>query len=219
MARCLLIPGMGADARMLAPQRAALPEVGVLEWIEPAAPDEPITEYAARLAAKVGTSIPFLLGGVSFGAVMALEVARHAKPAAVLLIAGWRSPAALPLHARLLAATGPWAPVWPFRLAVRSDIVARIFGLHTKEQRRLFADMFRCASPAFLHWAARAIAGWRGAEALDVPVLHLHGAEDRIVPARGVDADIVVHGAGHLVNLTHPTAVNDFLAQEIGAWL
>lgn len=219
MARCLLIPGMGANARMLAPQIDALPDVRALEWIEPASSREPVTEYAARLAATIDCTLPFLLGGVSFGGLVALEVARHVLPAAVLLIASWRARAVLPLHLQILAHAGPWIPYWSFQAAVRSGLAAHAFGLHTRAQRALFAAMFLDASPTFLHWAARVMASWPGAQTLELPVRQLHGADDHVIPAKRVRADIVVPGAGHLVNLTHPEAVNRFLRREIENWL
>jgi len=215
VARCFLIPGMGADGRMLAPQCAALPDVAVLEWIEPASEQEPIAAYAARLAATIPASPPFLLGGVSFGGIVAQEIARHVHPTGVVLIASWRARESLALHVRALAAVGPWMPTSPFRLGAHSSLVARAFGLRTATQRELFRKMFRAASPRFLHWAARVVHRWQGVQGLAIPVRQLHGAEDRIVPLARVRADVVVPEAGHLVNLTDPEPVNRFLAREL----
>ena len=46
-----------------------------------------------------------------------------------------------------------------------------------------------------------------------MPIHHIHGGDDRLIPVRRVNPDRVVEGAGHLLNLTHPDAVNDFLSR------
>jgi pimeloyl-ACP methyl ester carboxylesterase len=46
-----------------------------------------------------------------------------------------------------------------------------------------------------------------------MPVHHLHGDRDRLIPVHRVKPDHVVAGAGHLLNITHPDAVNDFIAR------
>lgn len=64
----------------------------------------------------------------------------------------------------------------------------------------------------FVRWACRAIIEWPGVAEVPMPVRHIHGDRDRIIPLHRVNADRVVAGAGHLLTLTHPDAVNDFLA-------
>jgi pimeloyl-ACP methyl ester carboxylesterase len=52
---------------------------------------------------------------------------------------------------------------------------------------------------------------------VDVPVHHVHGSRDRLIPLRRVRADRVVEGAGHLLTLTHPDAVSRFLIEIMEA--
>ena len=44
-----------------------------------------------------------------------------------------------------------------------------------------------------------------------MPICHIHGDRDRLIPLHRVRPDHVVPGAGHLLNLTHGEAVNAFL--------
>lgn len=216
MTRLLLLPGIGADRRLFEAQRSFAVEVEVLEWIAPAAPDEPLVEYAKRLAATIDTARPFVIGGVSFGGMMALELARLVRPRAVILIGSCRSPALLPRHYRLLAMLAQYLPAAAFRSRLsRSRSVASRFGLRTREQRQLFADMLRATPPSFVKWACRAIFGWAGAAALDVPIHQIHGARDRVIPLSSASPDAVVPDAGHLLNVTHPEAVNAFIAAVV----
>ena len=63
-----------------------------------------------------------------------------------------------------------------------------------------------------MRWAARAVLHWvPDKTARDVPMLHIHGDRDRLLPHRLTHPDVVVPGAGHLMVLTHSEAVNEFL--------
>ena len=88
----ILLPGLGADHRLLEPQRRAFPQLIVPPWIPPRK-NESLPDYAARMAETVTPSrdVPLVLGGVSFGGMLAYEMARHLKPDAVVLIASCRN--------------------------------------------------------------------------------------------------------------------------------
>jgi len=74
--------------------------------------------------------------------------------------------------------------------------------------------MFRDADPRFVKWGAPAIRQWRpGPPPAEVPVRHIHGAEDRVIPARRARADVLIADGGHLINMTHAEQVNRFLRQ------
>src|SRR4051812_19762115 len=89
-ARLILLPGLGADERMFAPQRATFPRLEVPRWLTPQ-PRESLPDYARRMAAGIDPSEPLFLGGSSFGGMVALEMARHVRPRAVFLIGSCRA--------------------------------------------------------------------------------------------------------------------------------
>jgi pimeloyl-ACP methyl ester carboxylesterase len=53
---------------------------------------------------------------------------------------------------------------------------------------------------------------------LDIPVWHIHGDRDPLFPLRYVEPDEVVQGGGHLLPLTHPYEVNNFLRRAIATF-
>jgi pimeloyl-ACP methyl ester carboxylesterase len=91
----VLLPGMAADERLFEPQRRAFPNLIVPPWIEPE-PCEPLAAYARRMAARLNSSDLLLIGGVSFGGIVALEMADHLGLAECVLISSIRSPAEMP---------------------------------------------------------------------------------------------------------------------------
>jgi pimeloyl-ACP methyl ester carboxylesterase len=217
-ARVILLPGMGADARLFAPQRRALPNLTVPEWVE-SRRGESLAEYARRWAGSVRYEPPFFLGGVSFGGMVALEAARYLRPTAVFLIASCRSGSAV---ARRFAALEWVARALPAQLAARlrgplAGYVSRLERLgpaHRRLLRALVAD----APVPFLRWAVSAIRSWRferGSVGLGIPVCQIHGQNDRLIPFVRSGADHVIPDGGHLINLTHADEVNQFILARL----
>ena len=156
------------------------------------------------------------IGGASFGGMVALEMAVHLRTEACFLVAsvafGSRTPLAVPAL-RPLARLGPqrfgtvaaWVARWPTRL-LPEGVVGRL--------RRLSDPR-----SAFLRWASWAVLNWRPApRSGGVRIYQIHGAADRTLPLRYTRPDVVVAGAGHLLPLTHPDAVNEFIRRRVEKW-
>ncbi|MBN2024252.1 MAG: alpha/beta fold hydrolase [Pirellulales bacterium] len=208
----VLLPGLGADARLFRPQ-AAVFGVVVPPWIPPRR-SESLPDYAERLAGTVDVRRPFILGGVSIGGMIAYEMARHLQPDALVLIASCRKRESLPPWHRLLGGLAPAAPDFALAAAKRLAPVA-LWGLRrfTPDQRRLLAAMFRESDNDFLRWGLGAIARWRPSPPADVPTFQIHGLADRMIPASRAPADRTIPGGAHLINLTHADQVNAWLAE------
>lgn len=209
----LLLPGLGADERMFEPQRRAFSRLETPRWIPPH-PHETLSAYAGRFAARLRPGRPLILGGVSLGGMVALEMAAHLRPAAVVLVASCRAPQAI---ARSLRGCAAFAGLMPCRMVEWTKPLAPLsagrFSGCGRENVGLVVRMYQEADSAFMHWACRAVLGWRGPAAIPCPVFQIHGAADRVIPAARTRADRVVPGGGHLINLTHAEAVNRFIAE------
>ena len=212
----ILLPGLGTDRRLFEPQRSAFPDLLVPPWIVPEK-KEKLPDYAARLAKTIAPGRrPLILGGSSFGGMVAWEMARYLEPRAVVLIGSCRSPKSLHAVARSLRPVVPFTPSRVFDLAKPiSRLGLRMFSPFTPRQIELCVAMFKEMDRGFMKWACRAILGWVPSDPPAVPVLQIHGERDRIMPARLVDSDEVIPGGGHLINLTHPRQVNDFMIRAL----
>jgi pimeloyl-ACP methyl ester carboxylesterase len=206
------LPGLGGDERLFNAQRAVR-DIQPIAWIPPAHRRETMMQYAHRLAPQLHIDGPFDLGGSSFGGMIALEIARYLAPENVFLFGSCRSPRSIAPSLRVLRSM---TPVLPNRLmhppASLRRPVAWWFGATTAVQAQLFADMLASTPVEFLRWASNAVASWKGVAELSMPVHHVHGERDRLIPARRVQADRVIAGAGHLLNVTHAADVNAFIA-------
>ncbi|MDY0167014.1 MAG: alpha/beta hydrolase [Thermoguttaceae bacterium] len=221
MKKLILLPGVGADARLFEPQRAAFPDLLVPEWLPPE-PKEPLPHYAARMAEAMAPLFegaePVVLGGVSFGGMVAYEAARHVRPAAVVQIASCRSRHAVRAMLRLTRPVA--ATMLPSALRVAKMMspmaVELLTNLKTK-QRNFFVEMFKEADPAFMKWALTTILDWEPAPPPDVPVRQIHGRRDLLISVSNVEADEVIPNGGHLINMTHPAEVNAFIRKAVNS--
>jgi pimeloyl-ACP methyl ester carboxylesterase len=220
--RLVLVPGLAARGFLYEPQRAAFPQLEVIEWI-PHRPRETLAAYAQRLAATVPTGPEphndIVLGGVSFGAMAALEMARHLQPRmpvrAVVLISGSTTPMAIRPTLRAAALAAPYLParlLHPLRVPIVTS-TRWLLGPLTPDAKRLVTRLAHHVNTPFALWSYGAMARWTGLAEPGCPVQHLHGQSDRITPISNVSPDRTVANAGHLVNVTHPSEVNEFLAE------
>src|SRR5690242_19820384 len=115
---------MAADERLFEAQAASFPDLRVQPWVPPL-PGESLRAYAARLAPLVDPVQPCIVGGASFGGVVALELAAHVPALACILIGSVRSPSGLPWRWRLLR---PVAALGPGVLQVLAACGARLGG-------------------------------------------------------------------------------------------
>jgi len=208
----ILFPGMGADERLFSSQMAAFPNIVIPKWIPPRK-YESLRDYAARLAPFIDPKKPCLVGGASFGGMVAMELATHFPNLGCILIGSIRSPSSLSWRWKRLR---PFAVLGPDFLRFTSWAASR-FGKRFLSQRALRVHE-RLAGPnfEFVRWAMCAAVCWRPSSATKkLRVFHIHGEKDHILPVNLVQPDVIVPGGEHALSLFRPSTVNDFLANVI----
>ena len=211
----VLLPGLGADYHQWEPQNLAFPGLVVPPWIPPLRTDT-LPTYAARLAETVPRQKPLILGGSSFGGMLACEMARHLQPKAIILIGSCRSINSLNRGVLSLRAILCRIPCWGIRLTKPlAPFAVQTFRNLKPEFRRLCASMFWEADPVWMRWAIGAILRWQPTLLADTPVFHIHGQRDRMIRASTVTPDCLIPDGGHLINLSHAVQVNDFIRKVL----
>ncbi len=208
----ILLSGMAAEERLFGPQLKQFPNLRVQPWIDPL-PGESLRAYAARLAPLADPGRPCIVGGASFGGVVALELAGHVSALACVLIGSIRSPSGLPRKWRLLQPLAHFGPDTLRLLATAGAYFGRWF-MKGGTLRRL--QRLSRPEASFVRWAMCAVVQWRPSPATArVPIYQIHGAADRELPVTLSRPDVVVPSGGHALSLFSPAAVNEFLAHVI----
>jgi pimeloyl-ACP methyl ester carboxylesterase len=215
-----LIPGWGTDHRIWHNQLEA--DLGpvepiVPEWLVPESRNESLAGYAKRLAESIDPGRPCYLAGLSFGGMVAMEMAQHLDVRACILIASIASGTRLPRRYHIFRPLIRFIPaaMWYAPRAIMK-LHRALRGKHFSENRQLIYQLFFDAPISFFHWTAQAILRWRGPENPTSCPLHvIHGDRDQVLPIRYAEPDVVLSGAGHCLPITWPEEVNEFIAQVV----
>jgi pimeloyl-ACP methyl ester carboxylesterase len=212
----VLFSGLAADDTLLAAQKSAFPHIIVPRWIPPAA-DDSLASYCQRFAESLRPLGRCVIGGASFGGVIAMEMARFLDPAAVLLIGSIRGPHQLPRRLALfrpLRPLVPLLPIWALRLS--ASLVSAVTGEHFLPHTGAIARQYRHVDTDLFRWSVRAGLAWNKPPVVRCPIFQIHGDRDRVLPIKYTQPDTIVRGAGHLVSMTHAPEVNAFIAMHTG---
>jgi len=211
----VLLSGLAADGRIFTPQRAAFPQLHCPAWLPPHR-QESIDEYAKRLAATLDAG-PCIIGGASFGGIVALHLAKYVDAQAVILIGSIKSPSQLPMYARCARPFRFLIPILPIRL-----LQFLSWPMTAKRLKRFapfaygLACQFRDSDPRVFKWSLSRILDWSSTPVPSCPIYHLHGDRDWTLPLKYTAPDTVVAGGGHVISLTHPDEVNDYIRHVLG---
>lgn len=207
------ISGLGADAHIF--DGLAVPGVtwAHLPWLMPDG-DEAIDAYAGRMRTGIAEEAPVLLG-VSFGGMMALEIAKYLPAATVIIVSSIRHWRQLPLPIKMTThlGLGKWTP--PANLRLLAPLQDYFLGVETPADSRLVREYRGNVDPHYLQWSIRNIAGWQN-EWQPASFYHLHGSKDKVFPINLVEPTHIVEGGGHLMIHNRPAQISKILIGILG---
>ena len=205
-----LISGLGADWRML--QFLKLPDQyrkQYVEWIAPKKIDEPLPDYAKRLKQEITDPEPILIG-LSYGGVIAIELAKILKPRKTIIISSLATRHALPWYYRLLGRTNlhRWVPLKVLQSGL--PLAPWFFGANTRPNKELLKEVILDIDELFLRWSLGQLLDWQQEEVLP-GLVHIHGTADRVLPLYDRPGLIKVPGGEHLMVMHQPGEISAIL--------
>lgn len=211
-----LFSGLGADARVFEKLNFHDCPCVHIQWITPLK-NETISAYAKRLLAQITTENPILIG-LSFGGMMAVEVAQLIAYEKLILLASAKTKFELPFYLRFLGYLRVHKII-PTALMKNANMLSFwLFGVATAEDKKLLTQIFADMNSEFLRWALHQIATWQN-EIVPKKLTHIHGTSDKILPLYFVKADIVVEKGGHFMTFTMAEQVSAILNKTIASRL
>lgn len=209
-----LIPGLAADERVF--RHLRLPEgyqVQILQWVKPE-PRETLPSYALKLARQMDLSSPYILVGLSFGGMLATEIARQYPPVKTILISSVTHSRQLPAYYRWAWKMGMQYIMTP-RIIKSGVMIKRLLTAESPEDKLIIQAMARDMDSAFVRWAMWTIVHWNS-DAQPIPdCIHIHGTADGILPSRLTRPTHLIPRAGHLMIFNQADKINALLREVL----
>lgn len=203
------VSGLGADERVFRLLKFEGYRPVHIHWLEPQR-GEAIADYAKRLTAQIQSEDPIVVG-LSFGGIMAVEIAKQIPVKQVILISSAKTAAEIPLYFKLFR----WLPihrVFPFKSLLWAGywLADWFFSIETLDERKLLRTILLDTDAKFIKWALHRVVVWRN-EVIPANLHHIHGLSDRIFPIRFVKAEFSIERGGHLMILNHAAEISTLL--------
>jgi len=207
------ISGLGADRRAF--YKIQLPpsyEPVYLDWIKPL-PGEDLPEYAKRFTKSIKSDEEFVIIGLSFGGILASEIAKIISPKKIIIISSMGSNKEQPWYFKLAGKFGLHRLISP-ALYKRATLLHRFMGAGNKEMKAIVYNYVKNADPEFIRWSLDVIVHWQHSERLN-NLIHIHGSDDHLLPCRYVHADYIIQKGEHLMVMNRAQEVNRILAKVL----
>lgn len=190
------LSGLGTDGRIFS-HLTVDHEIIPIKWAQ-FQKEDTLAVYASRLLSQIETDEPFALMGVSFGGMLAVELAKVLQPEKVILISSAATHHELPTIARIANLTSLHR-VLPSRI-YKPPTWASFLGFPMDRPKREIAKgIIRDMDHVFIKWALGAIVTWRN-DVIPKNMVHIHGRLDPIIPLKKrMNAEVI--GLGHFIVL------------------
>ena len=196
MKHIYIISGFGADERVFSKLDFGDNDVHFIQWQVPEK-DETLASYAERLAKEIVYPNPILIG-LSFGGMMAIEIARQFPLQRLILISSIKSVAELPRWMKMAGnlKLNKMVPIRPYSFI--SKISNKRLGVTNADEARMVEEYRKSVNVAYLNWAVNQILNWKN-NWVPPDIIHIHGDEDKIFPIKEIRATHILKGATHFM--------------------
>lgn len=211
MKKLFLFSGLGADKRVFDFLDLTDYELHHIIWITPI-PKESLSDYAKRLLPQIFEVKPILMG-VSFGGMIAQEIAKLIAVEKIILISSAQAKTAIPPYLKLMSKLNiqKLLPRGAFRKP--NEVLFWLFGITLHKHKVLLTSIMADTDETFFTWAIETIPKWNN-KPTPKYVVQIHGSSDKILSLQ--TADYIVEGGGHLMIVTHATEISSLIKSIVG---
>jgi pimeloyl-ACP methyl ester carboxylesterase len=207
-----ILSGLGADERVFQRLDFSGFETTFIKWNNPYE-KESLEHYSKRLLDQITTINPTIIG-LSFGGIIAIEIAKQIKTEKVILISSAKTKFEIPFYFRFIGLLGIHR-LFPTSVLKSSNFLTNyFFGAKTEFERQLLKQILNDTDPIFLKWAIEKITRWTNQTEIN-NLFHIHGTLDRILPRIFIKCDSTIKNGGHLMILNESEQMNIILKAQL----
>ena len=213
MQKVYFISGLGADERAFSFLDLSFCEPVFIPWLVPQA-KESLEAYAMRLKALITEPSPIVVG-LSFGGMLATEIAKADASAKVIIISSNKTASEFPFWLKI----GRYFPIYrwmPKRVFTTTKLgIYWFMGAKTPEEKAAIKTIVKSADVAFYKWAIYAILTWKN-KIVPKNVFHIHGSSDKVLPFwLTKSVDVTLPKGEHLMIMNKAKEISDLLSKKI----
>ena len=212
MKNVYIISGLGADKRVFQNMDFTGFNTNYVEWIVPKK-NETIESYTLKLTEQIKHEKPILIG-LSFGGIIASEIAKIIEIEKIILIASAKNKNEIPNYFRI-AGKLKLHKLLPAKLMKMPNFISFwFFGAQNIVHRKILTEILNDTDEKFLKWAIDKIVTWKN-QVEHKNLLHIHGTSDRILPINFVNCNIKIKNGGHFMTLNKAEELTQIVRKEL----
>ncbi|AEL23841.1 alpha/beta hydrolase [Cyclobacterium marinum] len=203
------ISGLGADKRVfnfLKLNHTLIP----IEWIKPYK-REPLQDYSARLSKIIDPKSDFVLIGVSFGGLVAVEISKILNPCLTILISSVETKIELRPIYRGFGKLNIIKKIPAKLFDPPRYIASSLFGTANKE---LLNDILEDTDLQFAKWAVNELVNWDNQNQVE-NLIRIHGTKDKLIPWRGLGKVELIEDGEHFMIVDRAEEISKFINEKI----
>lgn len=202
-----LIGGLGADERVFKYLNINV-KTKIINWIVQK-PNEELKSYANRLTEQINQDEEFAILGVSFGGIVAFEMAQLIKTKILILISSVEASNQLPKNLVRMGKTPIFEMLPNSMIKPPKFILGCLFGA---ENKKLLQEIIKDTKPQFIRWALKSIVSWSNSTNTN-QTIRIHGTKDRLIPLKG--NAITVDDGGHFMIVDKAEQISKILNEQL----
>ncbi len=201
-----LIPGLGSDYRIFSKIDFEEFDTVIIQRPMPLRL-ETMENYARRLSQQIDTTRSFALIGVSFGGMLATEIAEQLNPSKTILISSAKNRFELPFQYRFQRVIPVYKIISKRFIKQSSFWIQPLVEPDSKTEKAIFKAMLTDKKPLFLKRSSAMIVRWNRA-INTTKINQIHGESDRTIPFRNIKESINIKDGSHMMTLTKAKEIN-----------
>jgi len=206
---------LGADERVFTFLKIRNVNESFIKWLQPHT-KETLVSYSKRLIDQIDTSKKVILVGVSFGGIVAQEIAQLIAVEKLIIISSVKSFKEYGIVLKLVSFTKIYKLVPSYILKWSNKLTADFyFGVTSKEESKLLGTIIDDTDEVFMVWAIDAIMKWKKNKGSKQRIIHIHGDADRIFTNRSIENVTWIKKGGHFMIVTKAEEISNIMNQSL----
>lgn len=212
MQKVYCLSGLGADKSIFANIKIDNVELVHLSWPDYDEHDE-IPCYAQKVAALIKEDNSVLLG-VSFGGMLAVEIAKLRSVRKVFIISSSKTCNEIPHFGRFMKMLVMSEKLPGFFYTWPNKHLLKLFGAKTDEEKKVVKNVLKTSDELFMRWAMKTIQLWRNTDYPE-PIIHIHGDADRIITPEYIHPNYWIKGGTHIMIYNRADEISAIINKEL----